>query len=138
MNSNNISHSGRIVAIDELCTKVEIISQAACSSCHAKGLCGLGESKAKIVEVPTRGWDGYKVGDEVELVLKASLGHKAVWLAYAAPLAVLVAVLLTLSLSGAGELLSGLCALGSVLLYYLVLWLFKGKIAKEYVFNIKR
>lgn len=142
MNSTNstdkISHRGRIVGITPEVTTVEIISESACSSCHAKGLCSLGESKSKIIELPTRGWDSYSVGDEVEVVLKASMGLRAVWLAYAAPLVVLVAVLLVLNAFGCGEIVCGLGALAAVAVWYFVIWLFRGKLKNEYIFNIKR
>ena len=36
MNSDKIAHEGRIVAIDPQLTTVEIISESACSACHAK------------------------------------------------------------------------------------------------------
>ncbi len=140
MNSNNgeISHRGRIVEITPELTTVEIVSESACGSCHARGMCGLGSSKTKAVQLPTRGWDNYGVGDEVEVVLKASMGHKAVWLAYVIPLLVLVATLLALSAAGASEPVSGLCAIGAVALWYVLLWLLRGRLRNEYIFNIKR
>ena len=76
----NIVHKGRIVAIDPEITTIEIISEAACASCPAKGLCCLGESRVKEVQVRTDAWRPYNVGDEVEVVLKKSLGDKAVFI----------------------------------------------------------
>ena len=78
---NNISHRGRVVEITPELTSVEIISEAACASCHAKGICGLGESKAKLVQLPTSPYLNLAPGDEVEVLLSASMGHKAVWIA---------------------------------------------------------
>lgn len=132
-----ISHRGRIVSIDSEYTTVEIISEAACASCHAKGLCGLGESKKKEIQVQTRGWDNYTVGQEVTVELKASMGQRAVWLAYVAPLMVLIIAILTLTLCGVGELLSGLFSLAAVGVYYFALWCFRKKLKKEYIFNLK-
>lgn len=139
MNSNSeISHRGRIVAITPELTTVEIVSEAACSSCHAKGFCGLGSAKTKAVQVPTRGLDGFRVGEEVEVVLTAAMGHVAVLLAYVAPLLVLVAVLLALTFSGVGELAAGLYSLGAVALWYAVLWLMRDRLKKDYIFKIRR
>ena len=136
--SSEISHTGRIIDITPSVTTVAIVSESACSACHAKGLCGVSESKTKTVQVPTRGWDSFKVGDEVSVVLKASMGHKAVWIAYVAPLAVLMAVILGTSGLGMGELASGLTALGAVAAYYFVVWLFRARLKSEYIFNIIR
>ena len=135
--TKEVSHKGRIVSITPELTSVEIVSESACASCHAKGLCSLGDSKIKLIELPTRAWENRKVGDEVELVLKASMGHKAVWLAYVAPLLIMVAVLLVLTESGADELVAGLAAILSIGVYYIVLWLFRNRLKNEYIFNIK-
>jgi sigma-E factor negative regulatory protein RseC len=135
--SSEISHRGRIVSITPERTTVQIVSESACAACHARGLCSLGDSKVKEVELPTRGWDNYQVGDEVSVVLRASMGHKAVWLAYVLPLVVMVAALLGTLAAGGSELLAGGVAIGAVALWYLVLWLLRGRLRNEYIFNIK-
>ena len=136
-NSSEISHRGRIVSITPEIMTVEIVSESACAACHAKGLCSLGDSTVKQVELPTRGWDNYDVGQEVNVVLRASMGHKAVWLAYVIPLIILVATLLGTLAAGGSELLAGGVAIGAIALYYLVIWLLRGRLRNEYIFNIK-
>lgn len=135
--SGEILHSGRIVEITPEFTTVEIVSESACSACHAKGLCSMSESRTKIVQVPTVAWETRNVGDEVQLALKASMGHKAVWIAYVLPLFVMLCVLIALTLNGYSELLSGLLALASVAVYYLILLIFRKKLQNEYIFKIK-
>ena len=138
MTSNSeISHRGRIVSITPEQTVVQIVSESACAACHAKGLCSLGDAAVKEVSVPTRGWDNYAVGDEVSVVLRASMGHKAVWLAYVVPLLVLVAALLGTLGAGGSELLAGGVAIGAVALYYGVIALLRDRLRNEYIFNIK-
>ena len=134
---SEISHRGRIVSVTPEFTTVEIVSESACAACHARGLCSLGDSKVKQVEVPTRGWDNYTVGQEVSVVLRATMGHKAVWLAYVVPLLVMVAALLGILSAGGSELAAGLGAIGAVAAYYAVIWLLRDRLRKEYVFNIK-
>ena len=134
---SEITHRGRIVSITPEVTTVEIVSESACAACHAKGLCSLGDSTVKQIELPTRGWDNYSVGQEVSVVLRATMGHKAVWLAYVVPLIILVAALLGILSAGGTELLAGLGAIGAVALYYGVIWLRRERLRKEYVFNIK-
>lgn len=136
--SSEISHKGRVVSVTPEVTTVEIVSESACGACHAKGLCSLGDSKVKMVEVPTSGWSGIRPGDEVEVVLKASMGHKAVLLAYMIPLVLLVAVLLAAVSAGVGELYAGLAAIAAVAVYYFGLWLMRGRLRNEYIFNIKK
>ena len=69
---------GRVLSVDAEKIRVEIISSSACTSCHAAGLCSMSEAVKKIVDVPVFGNSGYAPGDEVELVLTASMGMKAV------------------------------------------------------------
>lgn len=132
----SVAHKGRIVSITPQFTTVEIISESACSSCHAASLCGMSEYTKKAIEVPTRAWDNYSEGQEVNVVLKASMGHKAVWLAYVVPLFVMMAVLLGLLAAGASELAAGAGGICAVGLYYLVIWLLRGRLRNEYVFEI--
>ena len=79
----------------------------------------------------------YGVGDEVQVVLKASMGFKAVWIAYFLPLVVLLAVALGLTALGVSEVASGLAGIGAVGLYYLGVWLLRDRLRNEYVFTIQ-
>lgn len=139
MNSNrDISHRGKVLEVTPQFTTVEIVSESACSACHARGLCGLSESKSKTVVVPTSGWDSFCPGDEVNVVLKLTMGYKAVWLAYVVPLFVLVAVLLGLCALGINELHAGLAAIGTVALYYFVIFLLRNNLNNQYIFKIEK
>lgn len=132
-----VTHKGKVVKMTPQVTTVAILQHGACSECHAAGLCGMGEMAEKLVEVPTDPYAFYGVGDEVEVLLKASMGMKAVWLAYFIPLLVLLAVVLPLSALHVGEVVTGICALVAVGLYYLLLYLFRDKLKNEYIFTIK-
>ena len=130
-------HTGKVVSMTPKTTTVQIVSQSACSECHAAGLCGLSEYTEKAVEVPTSPSATYGVGDEVQVVLKASMGFKAVWIAYFLPLVVLLAVALGLIALGVPEVVSGLAGIGAVALYYLGVWLLRDRLRNEYVFTIQ-
>ena len=132
-----VMHTGKVVSMTPKTTTVQIVSQSACSECHAAGLCGLSEYTEKAIEVPTSPSATYGVGDEVQVVLKASMGFKAVWIAYFLPLVVLLAVTLGLIALGVPEVVSGLAGLGAVALYYLVVWLLRDRLRNEYVFTIQ-
>lgn len=134
---NEIRHTGRIVSIDPMVTKVEIVRSSACSACHARELCGFSEEEKKIVEVPTSGFAPHEIGEEVELCLKKSMGMKAVWIAYVVPLVVLMLSILLFSALKLGELATGLGAIACVALYYFMVWCFRSKLENEFIFYIK-
>lgn len=133
----DVAHKGKVVKMTPQVTTVAILQHGACSQCHAAGLCGMADMTEKTVEVPTDPYATYNVGDEVHVLLKASMGMKAVWLAYFIPLLVLLAVVLLLSALKVGEVFTGVSALVSVGLYYLLLYLAKDKLKNEYIFTIK-
>ena len=138
MAKEDISHKGRVLGITPEFTTVQILSSSACSSCHAAGFCALGESTEKVLEVPTDPYGFYEVGEEVEVVLKATAGLKAVWLAYVAPLVILMITILAMIKTGFGEIVSAFSAIAAVALWYLVLWLFRKKLRNQYVFTINK
>lgn len=115
---------------------VEIVAESACATCHAANLCGTADATHKAISVRTTLGD-WKIGQEVLVLLRRSMGFKAVWLAYAIPLLVLLSSLLGLNALGMGELASGLASIGLTALYYLVLWLLRDRLKNEYSFYIK-
>ena len=132
-----VSHKGTVISSDRRTVKVEIVSESACASCHAAGLCGVSESKRKIVEVPARGGREYIPGQEVEVCLARKAGMKAVLFSYALPALILLILILSLSKIGLGELAIGLITLSGVALYYVVLYLFRDRLSEGYEFYIR-
>ncbi len=133
---NEIKHSGKILEITPDFTTVQIVVSSACSSCHAKGLCGMSEDEEKVIMVPTDPYSEHKVGDEVQVLTKMTMGLKAVWISYVIPLAVLMILILSLSSVIGNELVLGLVSIAGVALYYFGIWLFRDRLSDEFVFYI--
>lgn len=138
MAKNEVSHAGIVREITQEATTVEIIASSACSSCHAKGMCGVSDEQVKMISVPTDPYSDYQVGDEVDIVLKKSMGLKAVWISYVIPLMILMILILSLSSVTVHEVYTGLIAIGGVALYYLIIYLFRERLAQDYVFSIRK
>ena len=132
-NTDIIEHEGVIIDISPDFITVEIMNKSACGACAAKGACSLGEVEAKVVEVANTGYIMYEPGERVNVMLA-----KALYISYLIPLLILVAILLSLSAAGAGDLLTGLAILGGLALYYLIVYLFRERFRKEYVFTIEK
>ena len=133
---NEIAHQGRIVEIDKDFTTVQITVSSACSSCHAKGLCGMSEDEDKVIMVPTDPYTVRNVGDEVTVKTKMTMGLKAVWISYVIPLVILLILILSLSAVFEKEYLTGLVSVAGVALYYFGIWLFRDRLSNEFVFYI--
>ena len=139
MNSGEtIDHEGVIVDINTDFITVEILNKSACGACAAKGACSLGEAETKLVEVANTGYSQFEPGERVNVLLKKSLGHKALYISYLIPLLILVAILLSLSAAGAVDLFTGLAILGGLAIYYSIVYLLREKFRKEYVFTIEK
>ena len=137
MKKNEITHRGKIVEMAPDFTTIEIIASSACSSCHAKSLCGMSEDQEKLIMLATDPYAAHKVGDEVEVCTKMTMGLKAVWISYVIPLAVLMILILSLSGVFENEALRGLAAIAGVGVYYFVIWLFRDRLKNEFTFYIK-
>ena len=135
--SKSIEHKGIIDSINGNKISVSFIALSGCASCHAKGYCSTSDMKEKSVEVYDFS-NLYKVGDEVTVMLKQSLGLKAVWLGYILPFVLVVTALIILSQITKSEAISGLGAIALLIPYYLVLFLFKNKLKKTFSFFIKK
>ena len=132
--TGNIEQSGVIKEITDGVIKVQISVQSACASCRLKGVCDV-DSQAKLIEVHQ--WTGtYHKGDYVNVILKESLGLKALFFGYGVPFLLLVSSLLIVMGLTDKEGLSALVAIASLVPYYWVLYLSKDKMQKTFSFDI--
>lgn len=133
-----ISHIGIVEDIKGQAVQVRIQQASACDLCHAKSICSSADTKEKIVEV--RATEGsVAIGDKVMVEGAASMGMKAVFLAYVLPLILLIlAMVLCLTLIAPGnEVLAALVSLGILLPYALVLYFLKDKLSGKFRFEIR-
>lgn len=135
---DRIEHEGVIIGIDSDFISVEILSQSVCSSCNAKSMCSMSEVKAKIIQVENRGFNLYEKGERVNVLLKRSLGFRALWISYLIPLIIALVLLVVLSTVSVDELLMGLSVLAIIALYYFVVYLLRDKIKKDFIFTIEK
>jgi sigma-E factor negative regulatory protein RseC len=132
-----IDHDGIIEYIEGDVAHVKISSESACAACHAKGVCGAAGQENKYLDVPLKGVE-YHPGESVRVQVARRLGFKAVALGYLYPFILLMAVLVTLTIAGTGELKAGIFALLSLLPYYLVLFLARRRIESSFTFSIQK
>ena len=136
---SQIKHSGEVVRIDRNTVYVKMTVNSACSGCHAKAVCGVGESEDKVVEIETSLASEYNIGERVEVALQSdTMGAKAVILTYVVPFFVLSLLLVAAVVGGLGEGSAVVVALAGVVAYYGVLYLMRDKIKNRIKFIIIR
>nr|WP_297100293.1 SoxR reducing system RseC family protein [uncultured Draconibacterium sp.] len=115
---------------------VNIVSQSACSTCHAQGACSVSDFQDKEIEV-TEYKGNYKVGDEVTILFKQSKGFTALIWGYVIPFFVVLGTLIiALEVTG-DELKSGLLSLFILVPYYITLYFFRHLLKKVLKFELE-
>ena len=139
MAATPIKHAGEVIGVEGNKVIVRMRVNSACSGCHAKAVCGVNESKDKIVEVVTLAASEYGVGDSVEVALRQrSMGVTSVMLAYVIPFFVLSLLLYGVSALGGSDEMAALSALAGLGLYYIGLWLVRDKVRNKIEFTITK
>ena len=136
--TETITHEAVVKAVDGEHVRVTIVQSSACSGCAARKMCNSAEAKEKDVEVCTQDAAAYRVGDQVVLEGLLSDGRRAAMIAYGLPLVLLlVALVIAIKLTGS-DTQGALWALGTVLLYYLIVFLgFRKRLQQSFSFRIK-
>ena len=136
--SNEISHAGVIESIAEGCVKVRILQTSACASCKVAAHCNASESKVKVVDVcGVANVSSLSVGQSVVVSTSRDVASRALLLGFGLPFLLLVAVLMVVLWITGNEGVAALSAIGSLVPYYLVLWLLRDRISRQVRFEIK-
>lgn len=135
--NNIIRHLGVVEEVGDNLIKVRITQTSACASCKMAGACNASESKEKLLSVSRVGHEGISKGDKVVVAVSQKAGFTAVLLSAVLPLAVLVAVLVSVYYATGNEAVAALSSLGSLLPYYLVIYLFRDNIGAKLALSIE-
>ena len=133
----DISHPGIIEQVVDDKVFVKILSMSACSSCHAKNMCNVAKVEEKVVEVRRDPRRTLKVGEQVTLTMRKSLGTLAVMLGYVVPFLLLMAVLILVLLITDNEGAAGLAGILILIPYYWLLYIFRDKLKSTFSFMIE-
>lgn len=133
---STIKHTGfvKLVTNDKLI--VNIVSESACSSCHANGACSAADMKDKEIEI--KGFSKkYSPGQLVTVVFQQSQGYTAVIWSYVVPfLLVFITLIIAVSITG-NELAGGLIALAVLIPYYLAIYFSGNLFNKAFKFEVE-
>ena len=134
--NSTIEHKGIVSEINENSIFVDLSVQSACAACHAKSVCGI-DSAQKTIEVRTDN-KSFNIGERVKVVMRESLGMKALFLGYLLPFIVVISTLMILLSAEVSEGFSGLISIIVLVPYYFVLYFFKDRIKREFNFDIEK
>ena len=136
-NEETISHEGVVSKITDDELEIKILAQSACATCHAKSACGMGEQSEKILTVPRPKGKDFAINQKVNVRMAIGQGNKAAVLAYLIPILLLLAVLFACLGLGVNEGLSALISIVALVPYYIVLYLKRDKLRKQFDYTIE-
>ncbi len=134
---NKIKHVGVVETVDGECVRVRIVQSSACAACKAAKQCQASESKEKTVDVFTGNSNIFQKGQQVTVMASYSVGWYAVTLGMIIPMFLLIAVLVSMTAAGCGEMKAALASLLSLIPYYLILYIFRKQVNRKVTFNIE-
>ncbi len=138
MNSNEcIEQKGIIEDITANRIKVKFNPPSVCANCQTKSICNLKGNRSDIIELVDKSGN-YSVGDEVNLIIKKSLGYAALFLGYLIPLVIVLLFLVVFLSLGYNEILSGIGSLLILAPYYLILYLARNNIRNRFKINLEK
>ena len=135
--NDKIAHSGVIERIEGDHVQVRIVQTSACAACKVAGYCSAAESKEKLVDVLHADIRHLKVGDPVVVTAPSRIATQALLWAFGVPFIVMVSVLVTVLSLTHHEGLAALSGLLALLPYYGVLYLLRGRMARQFTFSIQ-
>lgn len=134
--TGTIEHEGTVQKVGSDSVTVNIHPVSACSGCHADGYCSLSGRKEKTIRISGR-YD-VKPGEKVTVMMNESTGFRAVVLGYIVPLAVLVFSLAVLTAVSVNELTAGIISVAVLVPYFLILYLTRHRIERNFLFTLKK
>ncbi|MCP5104481.1 MAG: SoxR reducing system RseC family protein [bacterium] len=135
-NSRMVSHDGKVITVNGSHVQVKILSQSACAGCHAKSRCGGADMQEKIIDAVST--IPLSKGDMVTVNMEEKMGWTALFFGFILPFIVMVTVLFVLHALGRSETEAALYGLGSLVPYYLGLYIFRKKIEKHFIFTAEK
>ena len=133
---DRVCHRGVVVGVGHGTVSVRIAACGRCGGCGATDVCGRGEGSMKTVVLQYDG-DDIGVGSVVDVAASDADGVRAVVFAFVVPLAIVLAALFTTFVLTGSEFFSVVAGLTALLLYYLVLYVFRMRLCGCFRFHVE-
>lgn len=131
----SIKQNATITKIESGQLYLSICRPDACAACKAQSACSSsGGGKEVILQDDNR---GRKVGDDVVLKISRSQGFFAIIIAYLVPVAFIIGLLIGFKSAGASDALAASVALGALIVYFILLRVFRHKFETELTIEIE-
>lgn len=121
-----------IESINGTHARIQIMRSSACQTCEASNGCKVHSSKTMYVDVEDKRLAKYSKGDRVHVEMTAKSGRNAVIIGFGLPLLLFVASLLSIHYAGAKDETAAFCAIGVLVVYYLIIYMARKSINRHF------
>lgn len=134
----HIDHSAIVESVDpgKNTVKVRIDDSGECGDCPAAKLCKANGQTSNLISVITPHASSYRKGDIVTVRGTEQMHRKAVMYATVFPCIALVAIMAGVFLLTFNQLAAALSGIGATILFFILLWCARNRIAHEFSFTI--
>lgn len=134
-----IEHTAIVKSVDARkdSVKVSLTDNNECGSCPAARLCA-GASDKSLIEIITPKAGSFRAGEVVTVKGTEQMEKKAIMLATVLPCICLVAIMVIVYILTGNQGAAALSGLGAMTVFFLLLYVFRNRIAHEFVFTISK
>lgn len=140
-NIESIDHSAIVENIDEKSSTVTVRilpDGKECGGCPAARLCGISEKEGEELKITDPRAGRFSKGERVIVSGREALHRKAIMIATVIPCLLLLISMVGVYLLTGNQTLSVLCGLGLTVIFYLLLYLVRNRIAHEFNFTLRK
>lgn len=134
-----IEHTAVVKSVDARkdSVKVAVSDANECDSCPAARLCG-GATTKELIEIITPKAGSFREGENVLIKGTEQMEKRAIMLATVIPCICLVAIMVLVYLLTGNQGIAAVCGIGAMSFFFLMLYIFRNKVAHEFVFTISK
>ena len=135
---DHIDHDGVVVSTDPKrnVVTVRVDDKGECGSCPAAALCGANGEPSNLIDIFSPQASSLRKGDIVTVRGTERMHKKAITIVTVIPCIILVAVMVAVFLLTGNQLTAALSGIRTMILFFILLWCARNKIAHEFSFEI--
>lgn len=135
-----VRHPATVISTDTAkgTVRVSIDNEEECHACPAARLCAAGKGDRQPIEVFDPRPSRFQPGEKVSVVGTETIHRKAIMTATVIPCLILVGVMTAVYAATRSQGLAAGCGIGTMALFFLLLYLGRNKLAHEFTFTINK
>jgi positive regulator of sigma E activity len=135
--SSCIGQKGVVEEISDVNVSVSFTKYSACGDCHAQGICASFFLSERKIVVENAGKQ-FQIGEEVNVLMERKMGLRATLIAYLFPFILMLCMLIVFTKLHMSELASGISILLLLAVYFMILYLFRDRLKKQFYFILEK